>query len=162
MRSFIDSILRHSIVFLMGILVVDVFWQVFSRYILANPSTFTDELAGFLLIWVSLLGAAYMSGQNRHIAITLLPDNLSEKANTKLQIVIHLLVIIFVILVFVIGGGRLVINTYNFHQITPSLQIPMAVIYMIGPVSGLLIIYYKISDLLNLLSANKNNNAKST
>jgi len=155
MRSFIDSILRSSIIFLMGFLVVDVFWQVFSRYVLADPSTFTDELAGFLLIWVSLLGAAYMSGQNRHIAITLLPDRLGEDANRKVQIVIRLLVITFVALVFIIGGGNLMLSTIKFQQITPSLNIPMAYVYMIGPISGLLIVYYKISDLLEFLSAHK-------
>lgn len=155
MRSFIDSILRYCIIFLMGFLVVDVFWQVFSRYVLGDPSTFTDELAGFLLIWVSLLGAAYMSGQNRHIAITLLPDRLGEAANRKVQIVIRLLVIAFVALVFIVGGGRLVISTITFQQITPSLNIPMAIVYMIGPISGLLIVYYKISDLLEFLSAHK-------
>jgi len=150
-RKTIDAITRNALVILMGLLVIDVVWQVFSRYILNAPSTFTDELARFLLIWVSLLGAAYYSGQNMHIAINVLPDRLSPGNRIKLQIFIRILIIIFVLCVLVIGGGTLVYYTFVFLQITPSLQIPMALVYLIGPISGLLIIYYKIDDILILL-----------
>lgn len=135
----------------MGILVLDVVWQVFSRYILNAPSTFTDELARFLLIWVSLLGAAYFSGKNMHIAINVLPERLSPTNQRKLNILIRIFIIAFVLCVLVIGGGVLVYYTYTYRQITPTLQIPMALVYLIGPISGLLIIFYKVSDILNIL-----------
>ena len=61
MRKIIDKGLELSLIFLMAFLVVDVLWQVLSRYILVSPSSVTDELAGYLLIWVGLLGAAYVS-----------------------------------------------------------------------------------------------------
>lgn len=136
----------------MGLLVLDVVWQVFSRYILNAPSTFTDELARFLLIWVSLLGAAYFSGKNEHIAINVLPTRLSPDRRRKLNIFIRVLIIGFVFSVLVVGGSFLVYYTYTYYQITPSLQIPMALIYLIGPISGILIIYYKISDIINILN----------
>ena len=72
MRKIIDKGLELSLIFLMAFLVVDVLWQVLSRYILVSPSSVTDELAGYLLIWVGLLGAAYVSGKNEHLAIDLL------------------------------------------------------------------------------------------
>lgn len=151
MRKLIDSITRNLLVLLMSLLVIVVVWQVFSRYILNSPSTVTDELARFLLIWVSLLGAAYFSGKNLHIAINVLPSRLSPPNRKKLNILIHLIVISFVLLVFVIGGGMLVYYTYTYLQLTPTLQIPMAFIYAIGPISGLLIIFYKIADIADLL-----------
>ena len=61
MRKIIDKGLELSLIFLMAFLVVDVLWQVLSRYILVSPSSVTDELAGYLLIWVGLLGAALAS-----------------------------------------------------------------------------------------------------
>lgn len=135
----------------MSTLVIVVVWQVFSRYILNAPSTFTDELARFLLIWVSLLGAAYYSGKNMHIAIAVLPSRLRPPNRRKLNILIHLIVIAFVLFVFVIGGSMLVYYTYTYLQLTPTLQIPMAFIYAIGPLSGLLIIFYKIADIIDLI-----------
>ena len=71
-REKIDKILEKFVVALMAILVVDVLWQVISRYVLSSPSSFTDELAGFLLIWVGLFGSAYVAGKNEHLAIDLL------------------------------------------------------------------------------------------
>ena len=55
-KNTIDKILEWTLVVSMSLLVVDVLWQVFSRFILQNPSSFTEELARFLLIWVGLLG----------------------------------------------------------------------------------------------------------
>lgn len=153
MRKFIDSATRNALVFLMGLLVIVVVWQVFSRYILNAPSTFTDELARFLLIWVSLLGAAYYSGKNQHIAINVLPSRLNPVNRKRLNITINIIIIIFVGCVFVIGGSRLVWITFNYLQITPSLQIPMGAVYLIGPISGILIIYYKISDIIEYLKS---------
>lgn len=72
MRKIIDKSLEAILIFLMAFLVVDVLWQVTSRYVLASPSSVTDELAGYLLIWVGLLGAAYVSGCNEHLSIDLL------------------------------------------------------------------------------------------
>jgi TRAP-type C4-dicarboxylate transport system permease small subunit len=135
----------------MGALVLNVVWQVFSRYVLQSPSIFTDELARFLLIWVSLLGAAYYSGQNMHIAIDLFPRWLSEQNRNLHHIITSGLIILFVLTVFVIGGSYLVFTTYTYTQITPALQIPIAVVYMVGPLSGLLIIYYKLSDIRKCL-----------
>lgn len=51
LRKTIDKILGNLLVFLMAVLVLDVLWQVFSRYVLINPSSYTDECAGYLLIW---------------------------------------------------------------------------------------------------------------
>lgn len=136
---------------MMGLLVVVVVWQVFSRYILNAPSTNTDELARFLLIWISLLGAAYFSGKNAHIAINVLPKRLHPPQQKKLRIFINLIIISFVLAVFVFGGGILVYYTIAYLQLTPTLQIPMALVYLIGPISGILIVYYKLSDINNLL-----------
>ncbi len=55
MRDTVDTITKYILVLLMGLLVLDVVWQVFTRYVLNSPSIFTDELARSLLIWVSFL-----------------------------------------------------------------------------------------------------------
>lgn len=147
MRNTIDFVLKIALVLLMGILVIDVVWQVFSRYILQDPSVITGELARFLLIWVSFLGATYMSGQNSHIAIEVLQQKLDHSQKFKVNLLIKIIIILFVLSVFVIGGGYLVYTTYTYTQITPTLQIPMAFVYLIGPISGLIITYYKLSDI---------------
>ena len=150
MRSIIDKYVKYLLVALLMALVVDVVWQVLTRYAFQNPSSFTDELARYIMIWVSLLGAAYYSGQNAHISFDVFPDKLSPEKRVILDIVNKGIVLLFALFVLVIGGGFLVTFTFQVQQVSPSLKIPMAWIYFIGPISGLLIVFYKSMDIVDL------------
>ncbi|MBD0777248.1 TRAP transporter small permease [Maribacter sp. ANRC-HE7] len=152
LRKQIDKILGKTLVAIMAIMVINVLWQVFTRYVTGNPSSFTDELARYLMIWVGILGAAYVAGKNLHVAIDILPSRATAKTQKKLKFIVTILIILFVFCAFIVGGSRLVYISYILGQQSPALQIPLAVVYVIIPISGLLIIYYKVSDLLNLRS----------
>ncbi|MEP2058416.1 MAG: TRAP transporter small permease [Maribacter litoralis] len=152
MRNKIDAVLGKTLVLIMSVMVINVLWQVFTRYVTGNPSSFTDELARYLMIWIGVLGAAYVSGRNLHVAIDILPLRQNLKTQKKLKIVVTILIILFVLFAFVIGGTRLVYISYVLGQQSPSLQLPLAFVYVIIPISGLLIMYYKISDLKNMNS----------
>lgn len=152
MRNKIDAVLGKTLVLIMSVMVINVLWQVFTRYVTGNPSSFTDELARYLMIWIGVLGAAYVSGRNLHVAIDILPLRQNEKTQKKLKIIVTILVILFVLFAFVIGGFRLVYISYVLGQQSPALQVPLALVYIIIPISGLLIMYYKISDLKNMKS----------
>ncbi len=149
LRDKIDKILANALIVIMSIMVVNVLWQVFTRYVMEDPSSFTDELARYLMIWIGVLGAAYVSGKNMHVAINVLPEKFSQATQKKITLFVNLLIIVFVLTALVIGGLRLVYITYILDQTSPSLQIPLAVVYMVLPISGSLIIYYKFSDMLN-------------
>lgn len=153
MREQVDNIVKKFLVFIMGLMLLAVVWQVFSRYILGTPSTFTGEMARFLLIWVSLFGGAYASGQRMHLSITLLPNQLSNGGKHKLSLFSFGIIILFVLLAMVIGGGRLVYVTYVLGQSSSALEIPLAYVYSVLPLSGALIIYYKILDIIMLIKS---------
>lgn len=142
MKKSLDNVLEFVLVGLMAFLVLDVCWQVFARYVLKNPSSYTDELARFLLIWVGLLGAAYAHGQKKHLAIDLLPQSLSPKGQKTLEVFIQFLIIAFALSVLVIGGGRLVYVTLYLEQSSSALQWPLGFVYLVIPLSGILIVYY--------------------
>ncbi|SMO80408.1 TRAP transporter small permease [Fodinibius sediminis] len=150
MREQVDNVVKKALIFLMGLMLINVVWQVFSRYILGMPSTFTGELARFLLIWVSLLGGAYASGQNMHLSINLLPNQLGDRGRRKLSIFISVVIILFALLAMGLGGGRLVYITYILGQSSPALDIPLSYVYSVLPLSGFLITYYKILDILEV------------
>ncbi|RIJ46559.1 TRAP transporter small permease [Maribellus luteus] len=150
MRQKIDKIIEIVLVALMSILVIDVLWQVFSRYVLSAPSSFTDELAGFLLIWVGLLGSAYVAGKNEHLAIDLLLQKMKGMKKRRLQIIINSIVGLFALFVMVIGGAWLVYTRFYLGVNSAALALPLGYVYLVVPVSGLLIIYYSIDNSLNL------------
>ncbi len=143
-KKALDKFLEKILIFIMSILVIDVLWQVLSRYILSSPSSFTDELAGFLLIWVGILGAAYVAGQRQHLAIDLLVQKSSEANQSRLYFFINVCVALFATSVMVIGGAWLVITRFQFDVSSTALRIPLGYVYLVMPLSGLLIVYYSI------------------
>lgn len=149
MKKKLDKILGGFLVFLMSIMVLAVLWQVFSRYIMDSPSSITEEMARYLLIWIGILGAAYASGQQEHLAINLLEEKLNKKNRKRLRIGIDLLIIFFCAIVLIIGGGNLVYVNYDLGQTSAALEIPLYIVYLVAPLSGLLIIVYKINEILN-------------
>ncbi|AKD03726.1 TRAP transporter small permease [Pontibacter korlensis] len=147
LRKTVDSALYSLLVILMGTMVLNVLWQVASRFMLKSPSAFTDELARYLLIWVGLLGASYVTGQKLHLAIDILPSKLEGKGARNLYIFIHLLVALFAFFVMVWGGINLVYITLTMGQTSASLGIPVGYVYIAQPLSGLLIIFYSLINL---------------
>lgn len=148
LRKKIDKALGNILIFIMSIMVLNVLWQVFSRYVLGTPSSFTDELARYLMIWIGILGAAYVSGRNMHVAINVLPSKFDTGTQKRLKQTVRILIILFCLFGMVIGGMRLVYVTHVLEQYSPALQLPLALVYLIIPISGIFIIYYKVSDLL--------------
>ena len=153
LRTSIDKIVSRVVIILMTVLVLDVVWQVASRYLLGSPSSFTDELAGFLLIWVGLLGAAYVVGLNKHLAIDYFIMKASSSRRRMLLILQTLVIVTFFVSVMVIGGAWLVYTRFYLGQISPALQIPLGYVYTIVPISGLLIVYYAFDNLVKTLKS---------
>jgi len=144
LKSKIDRILEIFLITLMSILVIDVLWQVMSRYILASPSSFTDELAGFLLIWVGVLGAAYVAGKQEHLAIDIVVQRSKPQTQKKMKVLINVFIALFALTVMVIGGTWLVITRFMFNVNSAALHLPLGYVYIVLPISGILILYYSI------------------
>lgn len=142
MRNKIDRVLEHLLIGLFSIMLISVIWQVFSRFLLGSPSTVTDELSSFGLIWVGLLGAAYATGKNLHLAIDILPSKLVKQNSIWFDGFVYAMVAIFSLMVLVIGGGRLCWITFVLQQKSAALELPLGAIYLVLPISGLLILYY--------------------
>ena len=147
----LNRVLEVFLVVLMSVLVVDVLWQVFSRYLLSSPSSFTDELAGFLLIWVGVLGAAYVSGKKEHLAIDIFLQRSPPGRKYKLQILIHSLVFLFSLTVMVVGGVILMYTRFVLEVKSAALQLPLGYVYIVLPLSGLIIMFYEAFHILDLV-----------
>ena len=148
-RYKLNRVLEVILIMLLGVMVLNVSWQVFSRYVLANPSSFTDEVARYLRIWLGVLGTAYVSGKRLHVAIDILHSQLSLSSQKTMQKVIFSIVILATFLIFIIGGSRLVYLSYLLGQKSAALQIPLYLVYVCVPLSGACIIFYKINDLIS-------------
>lgn len=146
----LNRVLEVFLVILMSVLVIDVLWQVFSRYLLSSPSSFTDELAGFLLIWVGLLGAAYVAGKKEHLAIDILLQKSPPERQRKLQYLIHSLIFLFALFVMFVGGVILMYTRFVLQVKSAALQLSLGYVYIIIPISGLIIMFYEVIHMIDL------------
>ncbi|TXG37296.1 TRAP transporter small permease [Seonamhaeicola maritimus] len=156
-NSFFNKVVRFMEIFLIGIfalLVFDVLFQVFSRYILKGSFSWTEELARFSLIWMSILGAAYLNAKREHLSMDFLYRKFSDTTKKKVSIIIEILIFLFALIVMVIGGFNLVYTTLHLGQLSGTLRIPLGYIYAILPFSGLLIMWFSIYH-INKISKNQ-------
>ncbi|NAS13829.1 TRAP transporter small permease subunit [Flavobacteriaceae bacterium R33] len=146
MRAKINNVLEKLLLFIITVMLLSVIWQVISRYLLGSPSTLTDEIASYALIWLGLYGAAYASGKELHLAIDLIPSKVVSRNPLIYSGIVSFAIVVFALLVMVIGGMRLCYLTYLLEQRSAALEIPLAFVYSALPVSGLLITYYSLDS----------------
>ncbi len=143
--NLVNQILTRLIIVLSSLLVICVVWQVLSRYVLAAPSTATDELARFLFMWVGLLAAAYGVNVKSHLAIDLLTMNLTGKRKAISDLIIEIAIALFSAVAMLYGGIGLVAKTLETGQISPALGLEMGYIYLCLPISGGVILLYSVA-----------------
>lgn len=151
LESILDKTMSSIMSLVMLVLIIFGTWQIFSRWILGDPSTFTDELLRYLLIWAGMIGAAYCFFHDKHIKLTLLTSRLKGKALLAFNIIGEIVVIIFVVYVYIYGGIQMV--TQNVNQLTAVMRLPMSMIYACLPVSGVFVILSKILRYVSIWQA---------
>jgi TRAP-type C4-dicarboxylate transport system permease small subunit len=154
--------LGRALVVLLGVMAVTVAWQVSSRLLarlslaldwpmLVQPSRWTEELAGFQLSWVALLGAAWVLREGAHPGLDLVYRQLGPRLRRGADVLGSALIMLFALLVLVYGGVRLVLMTQELDQRTAALGWPMAVVYSVVPVAGALLALFALETLLEAL-----------
>ena len=138
-KSGINFVLSRIAAVLLTIMTFLVLYQVFTRYILNNPSAFTEELVRYLLIWTSFIGAAYAFSTRQHMALLLIYEKVGEKEKRNLMILADLLVLLFALFIMTIGGTKLAISARM--EYSALLGIPRGLVYSVAPLSGLFIVF---------------------
>ena len=154
MSRVLTKILIYFLIFLMGFMVFTVSWQIFTRFILNDPSLYSEEIAGFLLIWIGMLGSTYALLEKSHIGIDVVTKNFIGKEKAMSEIFIYSIIILFSFFVLIIGGLRLVYITLSLNQISPALGIRMAYIYLVVPLSGIMMIVFSIDFIKKIIQEN--------
>lgn len=142
-----DRLLAWFLIFVMASMVVGVTWQVVSRFMLSSPSSFTEELARFQLIWIGLLGAAYAFRRGAHLGLDLLTANMPIQAKLRTAMVANALAFVFAATVMVYGGWQLVTLILSLGQLSAALQVKMGYVYSVIPLSGILICIYALVNI---------------
>ena len=130
-------------------LVLDVLWGVVSRYVLGSQSRWTEELAIYLLVWVSLLGATLAFRDRAHLGVDYFVGKLDPAARRLAAVIAEVAVIVFACFGLVYGGYMLVSETLRSGQLTPAMGWKIGYLYSVVPLSGLFIAAFSIENLLS-------------
>lgn len=123
---------KHAGWALIGLMTLVILLQVFFRYVLGNALTWSEEVARFMMIWMTFLIApvAYRHGVN--VSLDFFASRITGRVNEILGIALNLLVILFLVIFFVECFGLI---ERGLKLKASTLSIKMAYIYMILPIS---------------------------
>jgi len=146
----LSKLLDWTVIFLVAVLVLDVLWGVFSRYVLGAQSRWTEELATILLIWVSLLGASVAFASKAHLGVDYFVGKLDPGAQKLIESAVLTIIILFTAFAFVGGGFTLVSKTLAAGQLLPAMGFKVGYMYLAVPISGLFIILFSVEQFIEL------------
>lgn len=148
-RKIVDMVIEWLCCGILILMVALVAWQVFTRYVLGNPSVTSESVARYMFVWLIFLALAYVFGRRGHMAINFVIDKLKPENRLKLDTLNQVIQIVFSAGILVYGG--LVFTVSQMVQLDAVLQIPMGFIYMVIPISGCLVIFYTVCNILENL-----------
>ncbi len=153
-RKLLDTILSVLAGASFIIMTVLTCYQVITRYVLGNPSSWSEELVSYLFAWMALLGASLVCGERGHMNIPLLVDKASPSVRKALCIFAELIAAGFAATILVYGGVQ--ITQLAMGQMTSSLGVAIGVFYVVLPLSGVLNVIYSIINIVEILNGTIN------
>ena len=146
-EKILDTVMRFLLALSMFALLAGGTWQIFTRMVLNDPSTFTDEFLRYVLIWASLIGSAYCFYRDEHLALDLIKDRVKGAAAVVLNVFIEAAILFFVCYVFIYGGLQLAMNALNVSSV---MHLPYTFLYSVLPISGVFIVLARVLKYIQL------------
>lgn len=125
-------------------------WQVLTRYVLKNPSSWSEELVSYLFAWMALFGSSLVVGERGHMNIPLLMDHMGAGGRKALAVFAEIVAFLFAGIILVFGGIQ--ITSLAMGQMTSSLGIAIGFFYLVLPVSGILNMVYTILNIMEIIT----------
>ncbi len=145
-KSVLTKFLSIVSIILFAVLVCVTVWQVFSRQILNDPSTWSEELSKILFVWLSFAGSAFLFGERGHIAVDFLARKLPEGLQRALQSFVQIAILIFAVVAMIWGGYLAASIAWN--QDLTALPLTIGWVYVIIPIAGVFIAIFAVIDLI--------------
>ncbi|AKK11337.1 TRAP transporter small permease [Corynebacterium uterequi] len=146
MRSVLNGFLGTVSAVLFGLLVVTTTWQVIARQVIHQPSTWSEELAKLLFVWLAFLGSALLFGERGHIAVDFLARRLPVVGQRVAQCFVQLMVLLFALVGMVWGG--VLSSSIAWNQNMTALPVNLGWVYTVIPIAGVFIAVFAAMDLV--------------
>ena len=148
-RNVMNKVIRIVCILLFAFMVIIGTNHLLVISIVHRPRYVSEELLTYSFTWMSLFAAAYVFGKREHMRMGFLADKLNKKKLTILNAIIEIIIIAFALIVMVYGG--ISITSLSMTQKTASLGIPMGYVYIVIPITGVVIAVYGVLNVICLI-----------
>lgn len=148
LRNILNKILNGLAGISLTAMVILTTYQVITRYVFNAPSTWSEELVGYLFAWSTMFGAAIVSGERGHMNIPILVDRMGPTARKGFHIFSEVIAFLFSATILVFGGVQ--VSSLAMGQQTSSLGVAVGVFYWVMPVCGVVMALYSILNIIGI------------
>ncbi|MGL1893015.1 MAG: TRAP transporter small permease [Spirochaetaceae bacterium] len=121
--------------------------NIFMRFVLSSGLFWAEEVTKILVVWFTYIAMAIGVKQGLHISLHILPKNMPPVVFKILKILKDLITI-FIAVIMIVYGTKII--GFTSRSIMPATEWPSSVLYMILPISGVLIIFESVMDLFGI------------
>ena len=145
LNDLIERLFCKCIIVAVGSMCLAVLAQVLSRYVVAISIPWSTEVGRYLLVWSSLLAAAVIFRTDGHVAVRIFVDLLPDRGRKICDVAVRLAVGAILLAITAYG---LQVTVMNWQQKTPVMQVPMGMVLMVIPLSGIVMLLTVIERIL--------------
>jgi TRAP-type transport system small permease protein len=129
----------------LGMILILVVAQVVLRYVFNSPLTWSEELAVYIMVWMTFIGSVICMREHEHIEVTILVDYLPPGLR-RVAVLFSRLASVAFLLVVMYYGAELVMENRSVTSAANKLN--MGLVYSILPICSLGMLYYVIRSIL--------------
>lgn len=127
------------------VMTIMIFLQVIFRYVLGEALAFSEELARYMFVWSVAMGTSLALRKNAHIGVEVFVERLPARYRDPAKIAGTLLNLLFFGLL--VWYGFIMVGL-TMDQESPALLLPMGYVYLAIPVSGIVLFFSEIANVL--------------
>lgn len=164
------AILNLLLILVVAALVLSITWGVLTRSIATaavwisqktgwepwswlpeGQAFWTEELALFLLVWVTLLGGAVAFQTKGHLGVDYFVGKLHPDVRRWVAVFSHFVVLFFAVAIFVWGGWSVVTHALAVEQTTPAMGWKAGHVYLALPIAGFFMVLFTIENIIETI-----------
>ncbi len=140
MKNYFVNLEESLIAIFLILMVILIFLATASRYLGIGSITWGEELARYLMIWMTYLGLGVAAKRKAHFTVNAFVEFFPEKIQRYIRIYQLGVVIAFCILVIILSS-KIVLIQYGINQTSPSMYLPMWLVYSAIPIGTFLLMF---------------------
>ena len=148
LRNILDKCLNGLAGLSLIVMTVLTTYQVITRYVFNAPSTWSEELVGYMFGWATMFGAAIVSGERGHMNIPILVDKFNPPMRKALHIFAEVIALLFSASILVLGGFQ--VSSLAMGQMTSSLGVAIGTFYWVMPICGVIMTLYAVLNIIGI------------